>query len=360
MPINTSSASLGISASSAVLMVAQTGEVLYEYNAHTRRSMASTTKIMTSLILLENADLKEEITVDENELNVEGTSMGLLPDDKVTFEGLAYGMLLLSGNDAANVAAKRLGGTTENFIRMMNEKARILGMENTSFATPSGLDDENHYSTAYDMALLGSAAIQNPDFRFISQQKQAVVYYGNPPYRRTMTNHNKLLKYYDGCIGLKTGFTKKSGRCLVSAAERDGVLLVAVTLNAPNDWNDHKLLLDYGFSMVKNKMIEENSSSFDIPVVGGNKKSVKASSSNQISTIVSDKTVGVSAEYLLDKFLYAPVKKGDAVGKIVYKVGEKKIGELIITADENIKAKKAEKYTFWQKIVKFLKGIFKK
>ncbi len=358
--VSTNAVSLGISASAAVVMVAQTGEVLYEKEAHTKRSMASTTKIMTSLIALETADLKREITVKSNELNVEGTSMGLLPDDKVTFETLVYGMLLQSGNDAANVTAMKLGGSREKFISLMNKRANELGMKNTNFVTPSGLDAKEHYSTAYDMALLGSAAILNPDFRYICSQKQAVVYYGNPPYRRTLSNHNKLLSYYDGCIGLKTGFTKKSGRCLVSAAEKDGVVIVAVTLNAPDDWNDHKKLLDYGFSQVKNQIVEVGDVPTKIQVIGGKKSYAKVKVSEQFSVNLSEKTDKISSQVLLDKFLYAPVKEGDKAGKIFYYLGDKKIGESIILADESITALKIEKKkSLFQRIIDFIKNIFK-
>lgn len=358
--VRTNAVSLGVSASSAVVMVAQTGEILYEKNAHTRRSMASTTKIMTSLIALEQADLKREITVNSNELNVEGTSMGLLPDDKVTFEALVYGMLLQSGNDAANVTAVKLGGTREKFISMMNKRAKELGMKDTNFVTPSGLDAKEHYSTAYDMALLGSAAILNPDFRYICSQKQAVVYYGNPPYRRTLTNHNKLLDFYEGCIGIKTGFTKKSGRCLVSAAERDGVVIVAVTLNAPDDWNDHIKMLDYGFSVVKNSVVETVDLPQEIQVVGGTKQYVNIKISEPITADLSKNTEEISTYVLLDKFLYAPVRKGDKAGKIIYYLGDKKIGEGIIYTDESVSALKVEKKkSLFQKIVDFIKSIFK-
>ncbi len=358
-PLSVSAVSLGISASSAVVMVADTGEVLYEHNAHTQKSMASTTKIMTALLALENADLKKEITVSEKEIAVEGTSMGLLPDDKVTFEGLVYGMLLQSGNDAANVTAVKLGGSVEKFVELMNERASEIGMSNTNFVTPSGLDASEHYSTAYDMALLACEAMKNPDFRSISSQKQAVVYYGNPPYRRTITNHNKLLSYYDGCIGVKTGFTKKSGRCLVSAAERDSVTIVAVTLNAPNDWNDHKILLDYGFEKTKNRQMSDEIAC-SIPVVGGKAKSVKLAVQEKAFVDVSEGMGGISEEYLIDNFLYAPVKKGDVAGRVVYYLDSRKVSESIIVADGNVSsADVPEKTSIWQKILNFLKSIFK-
>ncbi|MBQ7957300.1 MAG: D-alanyl-D-alanine carboxypeptidase [Clostridia bacterium] len=352
--------SLGISASAAVVMVAQTGEVIYEYNAHKQLSMASTTKIMTSLLALEKADLNKEITVREEELKVEGTSMGLLAGDKVTYEGLVYGMLLQSGNDAANVVASRLGKNIDNFIVMMNKRAVELGMKNTHFATPSGLDDDEHYSTAYDMALLGSEAIKNPDFRYISSQTSARVYYGNPPYSRTLTNHNKMLKMYDGCIGLKTGFTKKSGRCLVTAAERDGILLVAVTLNAPDDWNDHKILLDYGFSEVENKHLEPQS--VKLPVVGGVSDKVTAvPAMDAYVNLISDYSE-YKPVYLVDKFMYAPVEKGEIAGKILYLSDGRCVAEVLLIANETIALKKVNKKekSFRIRFRNYMKSIFEK
>ena len=261
-----------VSASCAALMVAETGELIYGKNEHDRRSMASTTKIMTSLLAIEALTPQRKITVSADMLNIEGTSMGLLPGDTVTLEGLVYGMLLQSGNDAANVTAITLGGNVENFVSMMNKRAGEIGMNDTHFETPSGLDSKEHYSTAYDMALLGCTAIKNPEFAAVCSQKSAVVCYGNPPYRRTLTNHNRLLRIYDDAVGIKTGFTKKSGRCLVSAARRDGVTLVAVTLNAPDDWNDHSKMLEYGFSVVERHEADTDMSAVSLKMRAGKAK----------------------------------------------------------------------------------------
>ncbi len=354
------SVSLGVSASSAIVMSVQTGQVLYEFNAHKKMSMASTTKIMTSLLVLENADLKKMITVKEDELKVEGTSMGLLPGDKVTFEGLVYGMLLQSGNDAANVAAYKIGNSIDGFAVLMNRRAKEIGMNSTNFVTPSGLDDEEHYTTAYDMALLGCEAIKNADFRYICSQKNATVNYGNPPYSRRLTNHNKLLSYYEGCIGMKTGFTKKSGRCLVSAAERDGVEIVAVTLNASDDWNDHKKMLDYGFSVVERRKLDSETDIHSVSVIGGEKSSVSVVPEGVGYVDVNEQMPGISSKCMLDSFVYAPVKKGDVLGRIVYYVDSKEVAEINLTAKESVKAKKIKKKKFWTKVLDFLKGFFKK
>ncbi len=323
-----------ISAKSAVLMCVETGEVLFSKNPHERRSMASTTKIMTALLALEQYTPQREIKVNSSMLKVEGTSMGLLDGDTVTLEGLVYGMLLPSGNDAANVVAITLGGNTDNFAMMMNDRAQQIGMENTNFVTPSGLDDENHYSTAYDMALLACTAIKNPQFKKICSSKSAIVYYGNPPYRRTLTNHNRLLRVYEGAIGMKTGFTKKSGRCLVSCAQRDGVTLVAVTLKAPNDWQDHNKMLDFGFSQVKSFQTDENIADITVPVVGG--KAHRVGVQWKKIKLIGEKEE-IKPVILLEKFLYAPVEKGDIVGKILYKKGDEIVGNVPIVAKEDVR-----------------------
>ncbi len=351
---------LNISASSAIVMVAQTGEVLYEKNAYKRRSMASTTKIMTALLALELCDLSEVITVDEKDIMVEGTSMGLSAGDKVTYEALVYGMLLQSGNDAANVVASKIGGETELFVALMNKRADEIGMKNTNFVTPSGLDADEHYTTAYDMALLGSVAVYNYNFRKISSQKKATISFGNPPQKRTVTNHNKMLSYYDGCIGLKTGYTKKSGRCLVSSALRDGVVLVVVTLNAPDDWNDHKILLDYGFSKTEKNRVDVNQK-LNISVVGGEEQYVYALPENDIYIHSKDQSSDYRIDYLIDDFVYAPIKKGDNIGKAICYVSGKRVAEVMLIADRSIDQKKFVKsrLNFFTKFRDFLKSVFK-
>ena len=238
-----------VSAQAAIVIHADSGKVLYEKNADEQRSMASTTKIMTALIALETAAADDPVvTITDEMVRVEGSSMGLQPGDQLTLKSLAAGMLIVSGNDAANSAAIAISGSTEAFAEKMNQRAQELGMEHTHFVTPSGLDDDAHYSTARDMATLAAAAMKNPDFAAIVGQKAMNISFITPDQTRRYTNHNKLLNLYEGCTGVKTGFTKKSGRCLVSAAERDGIRLIAVTLNAPDDWNDHMALLNDGFS----------------------------------------------------------------------------------------------------------------
>ncbi len=304
-----------VSAECAVVMNVQTGEVLYSKNPDKKHSMASTTKIMTSLIAIESGKLQSEIIVNDLMTKVEGTSMGLIPGDSVSLDELVYGMMLPSGNDAANATAIFLGNSTENFAVMMNKRAEQLGMTNTNFVTPSGLDDDEHYSTAYDMALLGAFAIRNPKFVSVCSSQKATVSFGNPPYLRTLYNHNKLLGNYDYALGIKTGFTKKSGRCLVSYAKKDSAEFVAVTLNAPDDWNDHKLMLDYAFSVSEcEEFLPELPDK--ISVVGGKSDSVEIFS-EKFSYYFS-KEENVHCKIYLDKFVYAPISAGTVVGHCDY------------------------------------------
>ena len=344
-----------VSAECAVLISQQTGEVIFQKNAYEHHSMASTTKIMTSLLAAQSGKLHDEITVSKEMIQVEGTSMGLLPGDSVSLYELIYGMLLPSGNDAANVTAYYLGGNVENFAKKMNAKAKEIGMDNTNFVTPSGLDDKNHYSTAYDMALLGRYAVNDPVFRPVCSSKKVTLSYGNPPYKRTLYNHNRLLESYKYAFGIKTGFTKKSGRCLVSYAEKDGTGLVAVTLNAPNDWNDHKLMLDYGFSRLK-RYVFKPAIPQTIDVVGGNVEKCKLRCV-QFEYDSSEQRNPVQ-KLVVDKFAYAPIKKGDRLGEVKFYLDGKNIGSADIVAAEDIDVpeQKQEEKSFFQRIKeRFLK-----
>ena len=229
-------------AAGAVLMDAESGRVLYGHDAHKPRLIASTTKLMTALVAVERAvDLDETVTVKGEWLGSEGSSIYLKAGEEITLRGLLYGLLLQSGNDAAMVIACHTAGSVEEFVELMNRRAAELGMKDSSFANPSGLDHENHYSTPYDMALLARACLNNSTVAELCATKSITV--GT----RTFVNHNKLLWRCEGCVGMKTGFTEKAGRTLVSAAVREGQTLICVTLNDGDDWNDHRKLLDYGF-----------------------------------------------------------------------------------------------------------------
>ena len=230
------------SATAAILVDADSGRVLYEQNADARMLIASTTKIMTALVAIREGNLSDTVKVSKKAAYTEGSSMYLKVGEELTLETLLYGLMLCSGNDAAVAIAEHVGGSEAGFAKLMNETAAELGMEHTSFANPNGLDHEDHYSTARDMAVLACAAMNNEILARIVSTRTVTI--GG----RTMTNHNKLLSYMDGCIGLKTGYTQAAGRTLVSCAEQEGQRLVAVTLQDGNDWADHQALYEYGFS----------------------------------------------------------------------------------------------------------------
>lgn len=336
--IKANTENMDISAKSYILIEKDTKNIIASSNENEKLPMASTTKIMTTILALESGNLNEHFKVEEDWVKVEGSSMGLLGGDTVTMLDLCYGMMLPSGNDSANVVAMKLAGSLENFATMMNEKAKEIGMKNTNFTNPSGLYNEKHYSTAFDMAILTRYALNNPKFKEICSTDKKQLEFGNPPYKRTLTNHNRLLKSYDNCIGVKTGFTKKAGRCLVSAVEKDGITLIAVTLNAPNDWKDHTKLFDFGFDNINTKEYYLKTEDIYLDVVGGKNKKVKTEPRvSEIKTILNNQQINnIHEKIIVDKFLYAPVKKGDIVGKLQLVYKDNIIKEIDLLSKENI------------------------
>lgn len=322
-----------ISAKSAVVINGDTGEILYSHNPDERLPMASTTKIMTALLLCERGgDLTTEIVTTSEMVTVEGSSMGLQVGDTVSYRDLLYGMMLASGNDAANTTAIALAGSVDDFVKLMNERAKSMRLKDTHFVTPSGLDAEGHYTTAYELALMTREALSNEYFAEAAASQTARLCYGNPPYNRTLTNHNKLLKMYDDIIGVKTGFTKKSGRCLVSASRKDGKFVIAVTLNDGNDWQDHRTLLDLGLSLVETKEFSPEDNKLTIKLACGQSIGATIPSVKINTTENSVVTYDIS----LCGLLYAPVKKGDVVGKINYFCKGEKVFVGDIVSDDTV------------------------
>ena len=348
-----------VTAKGAVLMEAGAGRILWSQNGEERLPMASTTKIMTALLTLEQPGLDEMFTVNAQAIRVEGTSMGLTEGSQATLRTLAAGMLLASGNDAANAAAVRVAGTQADFVMMMNRRAAQLGMKDTNFETPSGLDGQSHYSTAADMALLARAALENPDFRSLCSQTSLKLCYGNPPYDRWLANHNRLLKEYPGCIGLKTGFTKKAGRCLVSAAEREGVTLICVTLSDPNDWRDHTALLDWGFSRVRRT---ELPGPWTVAVTGGEGESVTVSPGESPAVCVLEEELPrITWSVELPPFLYAPVEPGQPVGTARCLLDGREYAAIPLIAENAAAARKIpEPSSLWERLCRWIAGIFHK
>ncbi|UAL50871.1 D-alanyl-D-alanine carboxypeptidase family protein [Metabacillus dongyingensis] len=245
-----SSAEMGVSARSAILIEQESGRVLFEKDAHTKRRIASITKIMTAILAIESGKMDEKATVSNRAIHTEGSAVYLQEGEKIKLEDLVYGLMLRSGNDAAVAIAEHVGGSVEGFVHLMNQKAAEIGMMNTEFANPHGLDDhENHYSSAYDMAILTRYAMENPIYQKISETKVHRAPNPNEQWDRVWRNKNKLLtSLYEYSTGGKTGYTKRAKRTLVSTAQKDGMNLVAVTIDASDDWNDHIGMFNMAFS----------------------------------------------------------------------------------------------------------------
>lgn len=312
-----------LSASAAVLMDMDSGRVLYERNAGARMLIASTTKILTALVAIRDGNLSDRVKVSREAACTEGSSMYLKEGEELTLETLLYGLLLCSGNDAAVAVAEHVGGSVKGFVERMNETALELGMENSSFANPNGLDDEEHYSTAYDMALLARAAMGSETLVRIASTRTVTV--GG----RTMTNHNKLLQLVDGCLGLKTGYTRAAGRTLVSCAERNGQRLIAVTLQDGNDWADHQSLYDYGFAAYPAKRAaqlgHELARRDGVPLVAAD---------SFAWPLAQGETLEVSVE--LDRELAAPLRAGTRVGEAVFSLMGKEVGRVALLCGETL------------------------
>lgn len=323
-----------VSAQSAVLYCVNDGKVYFSKNENSKMKNASTTKILTALIALEEAQKDNKKVKFTKEMTAEGSSMYLELGNVITLKDLAVGMMTCSGNDAANAAALSISGSFEEFSKKMNLRVKQLGMKNTNFVTPSGLDDENHYSTAYDLALLMSYALENKDFAEITSQKSITVDFIEPKDKtHTYTNHNRLLSMYEYCIGGKTGYTLSAGRCLVTAAQKNGLTFVCVTLNDRNDWKDHQSLYEYGFSNYTLCGCDDTSFFVETAVVGGNEDFVTVGSDRKYDVVLDiENAQKVVRTVYLDNFLYAPVNDGDYVGKVVYTLNSEILAETPLIA----------------------------
>lgn len=333
-----------VSAEHAILMDAKTGRVLYEKNADERSLIASTTKIMTALVVCERCNVLDRMRIPKEAVGIEGSSMYLREGEVLTIQELLYGLMLHSGNDAAVALAIYCGGTVEGFAGLMNDKARQLGMENTHFENPNGLDSPGHYSTAEDMAVLAAYAMENPIFAQTVSTKTVTA--GN----RSMRNHNKLLWQVEGADGVKTGFTKAAGRILVSSAVRRGRRLIVVTMNAPDDWNDHKALLEEGFSRYSvEQIVKAGDCLGTVDVAGGEAGQAQLIAGEDFSYSMAS---GETLRIVLPKpgFVYAPVVQGQAAGFAHICLGEKSIGKVALTYGATVEQTKEPERSFWDKL----------
>ena len=324
-----------LSAKSAILINADTCEILFEHNADIKSGMASTTKIMTAILAIESGKLDETFKIPKAAIGVEGSSLYLKDSESITLRDLVIGLMLRSANDAAEAIAIILSNSVEAFSQSMNEKAQTLGLTNTHFENPHGLASGNHYTTAKELAFLTAYAVKNATFREICSMNDAKI--STNETHRIVLNHNKLLKIYDGAYGVKTGYTRTTGRCLVSAAKRNGINLIAVTLNAPNDWNDHRNLLDYGFENYEViNLAQRGQVVTSITLIGGTKSSVPVYVKNELSICLSKKRNSVVEKIELNPIRFAPIYQGDTVGNIKYFIDGKEIASSPLCAAEYV------------------------
>ena len=322
-----------------ILLDAGSGRVLTGKNTERELAIASTTKIMTALVALETGDLSDKVTVKQNHLK-EGSSMYLRAGEVLTLEELLYGLLLPSGNDAAECIADHCGGGVERFVARMNEKAAALGMTHTSFANPSGLDAQGHYSCALDMARLAAYAMREPTFARIAATRTAAVG------ERMLGNHNKLLVSLEGCTGLKTGYTDNAGRTLVTCCERDGMRLIAVTLNDRSDWADHAALYEYGFAAFARKRAVARGEEYTLaPVRGGTQTSVPlAAGESFFYPVTAGEELLVSAR--LPEELTAPLTAGQAVGELIVSMDGEELARVPLVCAEPVAAAEKKQSLF--------------
>ncbi|MBE6947993.1 MAG: D-alanyl-D-alanine carboxypeptidase [Ruminococcaceae bacterium] len=334
-----------VSAQKAILLDAQTGRVLYEKDADSRSLIASTTKIMTALLICEQCNVLDRMKIPKEAVGIEGSSIYLKEGEVLSLQELLYGMMLHSGNDAAVALAIYCGGTVEGFVAMMNDKARQLNLTGTNFQNPNGLDGPSHYSTARDLAKLTAYAMKNPIFYQTVSTKSVRI--GN----RSLQNHNKLLWRVEGADGVKTGYTKAAGRILVSSATRDGRSLICVTINDGDDWKDHSTLLEKGFSNYQvQQIIEAGDCLGDVTVFSGQKEKVELLAVDSFSFPVAKDE---KPQIVLSGcgFAYAPVVKGKKAGNAYICIGDSVVGKVDLVYAETVeRTMQLKKPSWWERL----------
>ena len=333
-----------VSAQHAYVLDAVSGRVLYEKAPNERSLIASTTKIMTALIVCEQCNVLDRMRIPREAVGIEGSSMYLQEGEVLTLQELLYGLMLSSGNDAAVALAIYCGGTVEGFAELMNDKARNLGLRNTHFENPNGLDNPGHYSTARDLAVLAAYAMENPIFRKTVSTKQ--LHMG----QRYLTNHNKLLWRVEGADGVKTGYTKAAGRILVSSAIRNNRRLIAVTIDDPDDWEDHASLLESGFSRYSVRRVVTKGQSVDtLEVAGGEGSRVTVLAAEDFEYALAE---GENPQLMLPGpgFVYAPAVEGAEAGFAYILLEGRTIGKVPVVYGETIEQTPEETKPFWKRL----------
>ena len=333
-----------VSAEKAYSLDAVSGRVLFDKNADSRSLIASTTKIMTALVVCERCNVLDRMRIPKEAVGIEGSSMYLREGEVLTIQELLYGLMLSLGNDAAVALAICCGGTVEGFVELMNDKARLLGLRNTHFENPNGLDSPGHYSSARDLAVLAAYAMENPIFAKTVSAKTVTAG------QRYLRNHNKLLWMVDGADGVKTGYTKAAGRALVSSATRDGRRIITVTLNDPNDWQEHKALLEEGFSRFHvQRIVTAGDRVGTVEVAGGEGARAEILAAEDFSYALAPEE---NPQVVLPGpgFVYAPVAEGADAGFAYVLIQGKALGKFPVVYGQTVEQEREEPKNIWEKL----------
>lgn len=361
-----------VNATSAILVDAKTGQVLYQQNANEKRAIASTTKMMTAIVVLENKKLDEIVTISQRASDTGEEEMYLTPGEQRSVEDLLYGILLKSANDAAVALAEHTAGSVEKFAEMMNAKAKAMGANNTNFTNPHGLNDPNHYSTAYDLALMGRYALSNPKFAQVVASRIATIPWPGNLYQRTLENHNKLLKlYYPYATGIKTGYTRQAGHSLVASAKKNNIELISVILNAPNSqtlFSESQRLLEFGFKRFTKKRVIYKKKPYKVLRLKRGNDILKAIAEKNFDALSSesDKNEILATSVIIDKKFKLPIFKGKRIGRVEVKQGNLLLGTINLKAQNTVNQKnifsKTKKITisFMSEIKNWLDSMFAK
>jgi len=350
-----------VSAEAAALIDVQSGRILYSKNGQKKMRIASLTKTMTAIVAIESGRLQDVVTVPPEAVGVEGSSIYLKRNERLTLEELLYGLMLRSGNDAAVAIAVHVGGSVPGFVHLMNEKAALIGMTDTQFTNPHGLDDSNmHYSTAEDMARLSAYALRNPVFRQIVATKVKEISWEGEEWNRRLLNKNKLLHLYKGADGVKTGYTKLAKRCLAASATRDGRQLATITLNAPNDWNDAAKLLDWGFQHYPLKELAKLGQSVKPDPAVPMEEGIRLVASNSFAyPLEKEETDDVQSRVVMEQSAVTSEMDGKIVGFLQFRLKDKMIGQVPLMAQLQKPAWSELRQTaesFWQKLWNLVAG----
>lgn len=343
-----------LAATAAILMDFTTGKVIFAKNISERRAPASTTKILTALVALERGELNQVITTSQNASKVGGSSIWLAPGEKHTLKELLYGVLLNSGNDASVAVAEGLAGSEANFAGWMNEKARAIGAQDTCFKNSNGLPETGHYTTAYDLALITRYALHNPVFAEIVKTKRKAIEWPGREYNRLMVNHNKLLWRYEYADGVKTGYTKQAGRCLVASATKNGQQLIAVVLNSKLMYEDTRELFEYGFNNYQlMTLVGSDQKIGSIPVMEGIDPQVSVLPHRPVTIVVPKGQINnIKVNLEIPRAIHAPVERLQQVGELKVKIGAKIVDKIPVVTAVGV-----EKEGFWRRLWNWLKTV---